>query len=135
MNIAPLGATGSVGSELLTEALNRGPGIARHREKLRLHPHLMPKPGDLGDAARPAGVLDGHDVVFSAVRFLNFDAWILLSAVQQPGVPRLLTSAAPAASTWPQGPASRQPAIFPRNSNPRRGRDARRSTHCVSGAR
>jgi len=93
MKIAIVGATGSVGSRLVTEALNRGhevTGISRHPEKLPSNPKLHGKAGDVAKPDELAALLKGHDVVISTVRFQHTDPHAVISAVKKSGVKRLL---------------------------------------------
>jgi len=93
MKIALIGASGHVGSRLLTELLNRGhtvTGIARDAAPLASRPGMVAK---VGDATRPAQLtplLVGHDVVISATRFQSSDPNALIAAVKQAGVQRLM---------------------------------------------
>jgi len=93
MKIAVIGATGSVGSRLVAEALRRGhevTGIARHPEKLEAQPRLTPRAGDINDAGALAALLAGHDVVISSTRFETTDPRRLIEAVKRSGAPRLV---------------------------------------------
>ena len=69
MKIALIGATGFVGSAILKEALDRGhevTAIVRHPEKLRSHPKLRPRKGDVYNNDEVARWVAGHDAVISA---------------------------------------------------------------------
>jgi putative NADH-flavin reductase len=69
MNIALIGATGSVGSRVLEEALRRGhsvTAVVRDPSKLPARPGLTVARGDALDAADLAKRLAGHDAVVSA---------------------------------------------------------------------
>ncbi len=70
MNIALIGASGFVGSHLLTEALNRGhkvTAIVRDASKITAkHPNLTIKTGDVRDENTVADLVKGHDAVLSA---------------------------------------------------------------------
>ena len=69
MKIAIIGATGFVGSGILTEALNRGhavTAIVQNPEKLPSHPKLRPVKAEVADTKGLTSVLAGHDVVISA---------------------------------------------------------------------
>ena len=70
MKIALLGATGFVGSRLLTEALNRGhqvTAIVRHPAKVTEKNDLLTVvTGDINDATQLPEQLAGHDIVLSA---------------------------------------------------------------------
>ncbi|MCA6094289.1 NAD(P)H-binding protein [Streptomyces sp. SCA3-4] len=69
--IALFGATGTIGSRILREALDRGHHVtAAQRDPSKLtvqHPELMVVSGDVLDAASVAAVARGHDVLVSAV--------------------------------------------------------------------
>jgi uncharacterized protein len=93
MKIALIGASGHVGSRLLTELLGRGhsvTGIARDTTKLASRPGLVLKAGDATQPAQLAPLLADHDVVISAMRFQSSDPNALIAAVKQAGVPRLM---------------------------------------------
>ncbi|OOG55104.1 3-beta hydroxysteroid dehydrogenase [Rhodanobacter sp. B05] len=93
MKVALIGASGHVGSRLLTELLNRGhsvTGIVRDTAKLASRPGLALKAGDATQPAQLAPLLAGHDVVISAMRFQSSDPNALIAAVKQAGVPRLV---------------------------------------------
>lgn len=70
MKIALIGASGFVGSHVLTEALQRGhevTAIVRHPEKVTVkHPSLTVKKGDVLNEDEVASLVAGHDVVLSA---------------------------------------------------------------------
>lgn len=93
MKIALIGASGNVGSRILTELLNRGhkmTGIVRHPEKLQPRYGLAVQRGDVNNEAQLAPLLEGHDAVISAVKFQLVDPKILIQSVKQAGVKRLL---------------------------------------------
>ena len=93
MKVALIGASGNVGSRILTELLNRGhevTSIARHPEKLQRHDRLDAKQGDINDEAGLAPLLAGHDAVISAVKFQSANPQSLIGAVKKAGVKRLL---------------------------------------------
>jgi len=70
MKIALIGASGFVGSHVLTEALRKGyevTAIVRHPEKITTqHPLLTVKKGDVLQEEEVARLVAGHDVVISA---------------------------------------------------------------------
>jgi putative NADH-flavin reductase len=69
MKVALIGATGFVGSPLLTELLSRGHQVtvlARTPAKLTLQPGLTVVAADALDAAQVAQAVAGHDAVVSA---------------------------------------------------------------------
>jgi len=104
MKIALIGASGFVGTPLLTELLNRGhqvTAIVRNPEKITVeNEHLVLKGADAFNADELAKLLTGHDAVVSAYNAgwtnPNFYAdFIKVSeaiqqAVKQAGVKRLL---------------------------------------------
>ncbi len=93
MHIALIGVSGRVGSRLVAELLRRGhhvTGIARETGKLASQPHLVLKQGDANQPAQLAPLLAGHDAVLSALKFATSDAALLIAAVKQAGVDRLL---------------------------------------------
>jgi hypothetical protein len=69
MKVALVGATGYVGSHILSEALNRGhqvTAIVRSPEKLLQHSQLSVAKRDVSDEDAVAEVVAGHDAVISA---------------------------------------------------------------------
>ncbi len=68
MKIALIGATGFIGSGILSESLNRGhevTAVVSSPEKLPTHNHLTPVKGDATDSEALTSLIDGHDVVIS----------------------------------------------------------------------
>lgn len=93
MNIAFIGATGFIGSRLLTELTRRGhkvTAIVRNPEKVPAGAGISARKGDVFDRDGLAALLAGHDAVISAVHFSASDAATLLAAVKQSGVTRYL---------------------------------------------
>ena len=105
MRIAIIGATGYVGSAILTEALARGhavTAIVRHVEKLPSHPNLTAKAADIVDVAALAAALAGQEAVIHAYappRDLSLAARIaaqrqgtraILDAMKRAGLTRIL---------------------------------------------
>ena len=69
MKIALIGATGFVGSAVLTELLHRGHAVtalARHPDKITARPGLTVVQADALDTAQVARAVAGHDAVVSA---------------------------------------------------------------------
>lgn len=69
MKIVLLGATGFIGSALLSEALSRGhevTAVVRNPAKLEARPGLMIITGDVNDTASLASSIAGHDALLSA---------------------------------------------------------------------
>ncbi|WID94379.1 NAD(P)-dependent oxidoreductase [Bosea vestrisii] len=93
MKIALIGATGFIGSRLLTELTSRGhqiTAIVRNPEKVPQGIGVTAKTGDVYDKDGLAALLAGHDAVISAVHFSASDPTTLLAAVKQSGVKRYL---------------------------------------------
>lgn len=103
MNIALIGATGRIGSVVLSEALSRGhraTAVVRDPAKLAARPGLTAVRGDALDAADLAGKLAGHDAVVSSynpgwtvpnLRAATVDAYRkILDGVKRSGVKRLI---------------------------------------------
>ena len=97
MKIALIGATGLVGSKLLSESLDRGhevTAIVRNPERLPTHPKLGTARGDVTDPAALASLIAGHDVVISAFNpgadESGTGARSIVDAVKRSGVERLL---------------------------------------------
>ncbi len=69
MKIALIGATGFIGSGILSESLNRGhdvTAVVSSPEKLPTQNHLTKVKGDAIDSEALTPLIDGHDVVISA---------------------------------------------------------------------
>lgn len=93
MSIALIGATGFIGSRILTELVSRGhavTAIVRNPEKVPALPGATAVKGDIFDKDGLARLLAGHEVVISSVHYLASDADALLGAVKQSGVKRYL---------------------------------------------
>lgn len=103
MKIALIGATGFVGSAVLTELLARGHAVtalARHPEKLASQARLHVVKADVNDAAQVTAAVAGHDAVVSAYNpgwgeteikrlyGLGYDG--ILAGLKQAGVKRVL---------------------------------------------
>jgi putative NADH-flavin reductase len=102
MKIAVFGATGNIGSRVITEALNRGhdvTAIMRHPEDYTLEqPHLKVARGDIFRTQDVEAAVFNHDAVVSAYNFTKGAkpstivevAEPLLNGVKQAGVKRLI---------------------------------------------
>jgi putative NADH-flavin reductase len=103
MKIALIGATGFVGSAVLTELLSRGHAVtalARHPDKLAAQAGLQVVKADVTDAAQVARAVAGHEAVVSAYNpgwgeaeihrlfGLGYDG--ILAGTKQAGVQRML---------------------------------------------
>ena len=103
MKIALIGATGFVGTALVTELLRRGhqvTALARNPAKLDARPDLTAQALDACDPAAVAAAVKGHDAVVSAFnpgwddpalydRFMQ-GSQAIVGGVEQSGVRRLL---------------------------------------------
>ena len=102
MKIAVFGATGNIGSRVITEALNRGhdvTAIMRHPEDYTLEqPHLKVARGDIFRTQDVEAAVFNHDAVVSAYNFTKGAkpstivevAEPLLNGLKQAGVKRLI---------------------------------------------
>ena len=97
MKIAIIGASGFVGSRILSEALNRGhevTAIVTKPDKLPAAPKLRSLEGDATDPALLAPLLAGHDVAISAFNPGKDESGAgprsILDAAKRAGVARLL---------------------------------------------
>ena len=93
MKVALIGATGNVGSRILSELTRRGhavTAIVRHPEKLAAQPNVEARRGDASDAKALSALLAGHDAVVSSVRFAASDPRKLIEAVRASGVNRYI---------------------------------------------
>ena len=93
MKIALVGATGNVGTRLISELTRRGhhvTAIARHPEKLQGQASVSPVSRDVQNENALAPVLAGHDVVIHSVKFLSTNASKIIAATKAAKVPRLL---------------------------------------------
>jgi hypothetical protein len=103
MKIALVGATGFVGSAVLTELLVRGHAVtalARRPDKIAPRAGLQVLRADVQDAAQVAATVKGHEAVVSAYnpgwsepeinRLFTQGYESILAGTKQAGVPRLL---------------------------------------------
>jgi uncharacterized protein len=93
MKIAILGATGQVGSRIVTEILGRGhnvTAIVRNPEKAPSHSNLVGVRGNVFDQTGLIAQLAGHDVVISSVHFTASDPATLIAAVETAGMRRYI---------------------------------------------
>ena len=97
MKIALIGATGFVGSGILTEALDRGhdvTAIVTNPDKLPTHPSLHGVKADVAGREQLASLVAGHDVVISAFNpgkdARGTGTRSIIDAVKQSGVERLV---------------------------------------------
>src|SRR5271154_301113 len=93
MKIALIGATGNVGTRLISELRLRGhqvTAVARHPEKLDRQDGVNPAAADVQNEAALSAVLAGHDVAIHSVKFLSTDPAKVIAATKAAKVPRLL---------------------------------------------
>lgn len=97
MKIAVIGATGLVGTKVLSESLDRGhevTAIIRNPDRLPAHPRLRAAKGDATRPAELAALVAGHDVVVSAFNpgkdESGAGAASIIDAAKRSGVKRLL---------------------------------------------
>ncbi len=97
MKIAIIGATGLVGTKVLSESLDRGhevTAIVRNPDNLPTHPKLRAAKGDATRPAELASLVAGHDAVISAFNpgrdESGTGAGSIIEAVKRSGVQRLL---------------------------------------------
>lgn len=93
MKVALIGATGRAGSPILQELARRGhevTAIVRNPEKVQAQANVTPKKGDVLNKDDLTALLRGHDVVISAVHFLQSDPKTLIDAVKASGAKRYL---------------------------------------------
>lgn len=92
-SVALIGASGAVGSRLLKELSLRGhriTAIARSPERIAALPGVTAVHGDIHDHAALVALLQGHEVVISAVKFAEAAPAELIEAVRAAAVPRYL---------------------------------------------
>src|SRR5271154_7404482 len=93
MKVALIGATGNVGTRLISELRHRGhqvTAIARHPETLGRQDGLNPVAGDVQNENALAAVLAGHDAAIHSVKFLSTDPAKVIAATKAAKVSRLL---------------------------------------------
>ncbi len=129
MKVALIGASGKIGSQILSELRARGhsvTAIARHPEKIASATGVTAVRADVADAKALAAALRGHDAVISAVRFRDFDPQALLGAIRTSGVKRLIMVGGAGSLEAKPGVALVDTPDFPEASKPEAsaGRDA-----------
>jgi hypothetical protein len=134
VKIALVGATGSIGSKILSEALNRGhqvTAVARDIAPLPSHPNLLAKQCDATNRSALAKILAGHDAVISAVnpgrgREPSADPFehdlgvyrTVFEAAKDAGVKRFLTVGGAASLKLPSGEELLDSEMFPKAFEP-----------------
>lgn len=93
MKVAVIGGTGRAGSQIVEELARRGhqvTSLSRNIDKASKLEGVTAKAADIHDPAAIASLLKGHDVVVSALRFLDAKPEELIAPVKASGVPRYL---------------------------------------------
>jgi putative NADH-flavin reductase len=93
MKVAVIGGTGRAGSQIVEELARRGhqvTAVSRHPEKALEHFGVTAEKGDINDAKAMTELLKGHDVVVSALRFLDAKPEHVIGIIKAAGVRRYL---------------------------------------------
>ena len=93
MRIAVIGATGNIGSRIVSELVSRGhdvTGVVRNPEGKTTEPGVRLVRGNADDPSWAVPAFKGFDAVISAGHFHTVDAARLVSTLKAAGVPRLL---------------------------------------------
>ncbi len=93
MKVAVIGGTGRAGSKIVEELAGRGhqvTALARNPDKAPKLAGVTAKAADVHDAPAMTEALKGHDVVVSALRFLDAKPAEVIAVVKASGVPRYL---------------------------------------------
>jgi hypothetical protein len=93
MKVAVIGGTGRAGSQIVQELARRGhqvTAIARNPDKAPKVAGVTAKAVDVHDAQAMTAALKGHDVIVSALRFLDAAPAEVIAVVKASGVPRYL---------------------------------------------
>ena len=93
MKVAVVGGTGRAGSQIVEELARRGhqvTALARHPEAAPQAAGVTARAVDVHDGKALAEALKGHDVVVSALRFLDAEPAELIGPVKASGVARYL---------------------------------------------
>lgn len=93
MKVALIGASGAVGSRILSELSHRGhtvTAIARHPDKILATADVTPRSADIFDENGLTEAIRGHDAVISAIWFTASDPARLINAVRRAAIPRYL---------------------------------------------
>jgi putative NADH-flavin reductase len=120
MHVAVLGAGGKGGSEITKELAARGhqvTAISRTLDKIPTGEGITPVQGDVTDAAALPGLIEGVNVVISALHF-DVTAEHLLNAVKAAGVNRLLVMGGAASLKNADGVRLYDSPGFPENIKP-----------------
>ncbi len=92
-DIALIGATGNIGSRVLTEALSRGHAVTaltRDASKVKPRAGMTVRQGSTTDAANLSAILAGHAAIIVSVKWNEANIRDVLDAVRRSGVKRAL---------------------------------------------
>lgn len=92
-DIALIGATGNIGSRVLTEALSRGHAVTaltRDASKMKPRAGMTVRQGSTTDATNLAAILAGHAAIVVSVKWNEANIRDVLDAVRRSGVKRVL---------------------------------------------
>lgn len=121
MKIAIVGAAGNVGQRLVSEAQDRGhtiTAIGPTASKLSTLGTSQTVTAVMSDTPALTEAFKGHDVVLSAVRFVNYQAPQLLEPVRAAGSPRLVVVGGAGSLMSPAGGLVAEGANFPDAAKP-----------------
>jgi putative NADH-flavin reductase len=93
MKIALVGASGNIGTKVLAELVARGhsvTAIARNPEKVHAGAKVTAKKGDASDVSGMVKLIEGHDMVISALPFAPGHSNDIVAAVKRAGIKRYL---------------------------------------------
>lgn len=126
MKVALIGATGFIGSKILTEAVDRNhhvTAIARHTEKIPVHPNITRKQGDVLIESEVTKLVAGHDAVIvsynpgwmnpNLVAEQHAAAKSITEGVRKSGVKRLLVVGGAGSLQLADGTDMLDAAFFP----------------------
>ena len=92
-DIALIGATGNIGSRILTEALSRGHAVTaltRDASKMKPRAGMTVRQASTTDVTNLAAVLAGHAIVVASVKWNEANIRDVLDAIRRSGVTRAL---------------------------------------------
>jgi putative NADH-flavin reductase len=116
MKVALIGATGSAGSRILTELVNRGHvviGMARHIDRLPSLPGVSAKTLDANDQAALTDAVRGCDAVVSSVKFKETNTQGLIDAIRASSVKRYIVVGGAGSLKLPDGGLEMESPRFP----------------------
>lgn len=121
MNVALIGATGMAGAQILQELVDRGhhvTAIVRNIAKVDQHPFVNAVSVDINDVEQLAVVLEGHDVVMSAVHFIDMKINSLLTSLSKANIKRYMMVGGAGGLKLPSGERLVDSPEFPAHVRP-----------------